>query len=282
MKKLLFFSIIYLSFQILSAQPEDKKLGKITFLMVDGEYEEAAKKTEKLREDSEYRKNGWMYYYMAQAYFEIAGMPELGEDYPKALKNSIKAAYKLAKYRSKPKENLQVWKDAQGFLSILKDSVITVSEIYYDTENYRKSAYYLKSATRFSPDDYGLWLMKGVYEIKSRNIGEGIKSIIFAMDSLNPEYIPYDVSTWTLIDALDEYTLIVKSGEYEKYFQTYKYNPGQKEIDRAMELKRIFMKLVEEEEVIDKDARKKESQTIYKTFRSDDTEDEDEDADEDE
>jgi len=280
MKKLLFFSILYLLFQALSAQPEDKKLGKITFLMVDGEYEEAVKKTEKLREDSEYRKNGWMYYYMSQAYFEIAGMPELAEDYPKALKNSIKAAYKLAKYRDKSNENLKVWQDAQGFISALKDSVITVSEIYYDTENYRKSAYYLKKATRFSPDDYGLWLMKGVYEIKSRNIGEGIKSIIFSMDSLNPEYIPYDVSTWTLIDALDEYVLIVQSGEYEKYFQSYKYNPGQKEIDRAMELKRIFMKLVEEEEVIDKDARKKESQTIYKTFRSDDGEDEDEDDDE--
>jgi tetratricopeptide (TPR) repeat protein len=133
MKKLLFFSILYLLFQALSAQPEDKKLGKITFLMVDGEYEEAVKKTEKLREDSEYRKNGWMYYYMSQAYFEIAGMPELAEDYPKALKNSIKAAYKLAKYRDKSNENLKVWQDAQGFISVLKDSVITVSEIYYHT-----------------------------------------------------------------------------------------------------------------------------------------------------
>ena len=277
MKKLLLLSILYFTFQVISAQPDDKKLGKITFLMVDGEYEDAVSKAEKLKEDPEYRKNGWVYYYLSQAYFEIAGMPELHDDYPKALKESIKAAYKLAKYKNKPKANLEVWDNAREFLSVLKDSVITVSEIYYDTENYRKSAYYLKSISRFSPDDYGVWLMKGVYEIKSRNIGEGVKSIILAMDSLNPEYVPYAASTWTLIDALDEFVLIVKSGEYDQYFKTYKYNPTQKDIDRAMELKKIFLTYVEEEEEIDKDERKKESETIYKTFRSDDVEEEGED-----
>jgi len=279
MKKLLIFSILYFAIQLLIAQPEDKKLGKITFLMVDGEYEDAVSKAEKLKEDSDYRKNAWVYYYLSQAYFEVAGTPELQEEYPKALKESVKAAYKLAKYRDKPKENLAVWEDSKEFLSVLKDSVITVSEIYYDNENYRKAAYYLKSISRFSPDDYGVWLMKGVYEIKSRNIGEGIKSIIFAMDSLNPEYVPYSASTSTLIDALDEFALIVKSGEYEKYFKTYKYNPTQKDIDRAMELKNIFMKYVKEE-VITKEDRKKDSETIYKTFRSDDEEEEDEEEDE--
>ncbi len=276
MKKLLIFSTLYLIVQLLNAQPEDKKLGKITFHMVDGEYEDAASKAEKLREDAEYRKNGWVYYYMSQAYFEIAGMPELQEDYPKAFKESLKAAYKLEKYKAKPEENIDVWNNAQEFLSILKDSAITVSEIYYDNEDYRKAAYYLKSITRFAPDDYGVWLMKGVYEIKSRNVGEGIKSIIFAMDSLTPEYIPDEVSAPTLVDALDEFALIVKSGEYDQYFKSYKYNPTQKDIDNAMDLKSIFMKYMKKDEVIDKEDRKKESEIIYKTFRSDDEEEEDE------
>lgn len=276
MKKLLFVSILYISAQLVTAQPTDKKLGKITFHMVDGEYEDAVFKCEKLKEDPEYRKNAWLYYYMSQAYFEVASDPGFNEEYPKALKSSLKAAYKLAKYRNKTDENVAVWDDAKEFLSILKDSVITVSEIYYDTENYRKAAYYLKSVSRFSPDDFGVWLMKGVYEIKSRNVGEGIKSIIFAMDSLNPEYIPYEASAWTLIDALDEFALIVKSGEYDQYFKTYKYNPTQEDIDNAMELKRIFMKYVEEE-APDKEERKKESETIYKTFRSDDVDEDEED-----
>tara|TARA_B110000503_G_scaffold141260_1_gene234218 strand:+ start:1250 stop:2086 length:837 start_codon:yes stop_codon:yes gene_type:complete len=277
MKKLLLFTILSLSIQLLIAQPEDKKISKITFSMVDGDYEDAADRAEKLKEDSEYRKNGWVYYYLSQAYFEIAGTPELQEDYPKALKESIKAAYKLEKYKHKPKENLEVYETAKEFLSVLKDSVITVSEIYYDNENYRKAAYYAKSITRFSPDDYGVWLMKGVYEVKSRNIGEGVKSMLLAMDSLNPAYVPDKSSAITLVDALDEYVLILKSGEYDQYFKTYKFNPTEKDIDRALELKKIFIKYVEQEKIITKEDRKKESETIYKTFKSDEEEEEEED-----
>ena len=271
MKKLLLFPILYLSIQLLIAQPEDKKLGKITFLMVDGEYEDAADKAEKLKEDPEYRKNAWVYFYLSQSYFEIASTPELQEDYPKALKESIKAASKLAKYKNKPKENLKVFENASEFLSVLKDSVIAVSEIYYDNEDFRKAAYFMKSITRFSPDDYGVWLMKGVYEVKSRNIGEGVKSMLLAMDSLNEAYVPDEVSALTLVNALDEYVLILKSGEYDQYFKTYKFNPTQKDIDRALELKKFFMKYVEEL-IITKEDRKKDSETIYKTFRSDDEE----------
>lgn len=271
MKKLLLFPILYLSIQLLIAQPEDKKLGKITFLMVDGEYEDAADKAEKLKEDPEYRKNAWVYFYLSQSYFEIASTPELQEDYPKALKESIKAASKLAKYKNKPKENLKVFENASEFLLVLKDSVIAVSEIYYDNEDFRKAAYFMKSITRFSPDDYGVWLMKGVYEVKSRNIGEGVKSMLLAMDSLNEAYVPDEVSALTLVNALDEYVLILKSGEYDQYFKTYKFNPTQKDIDRALELKKFFMKYVEEL-IITKEDRKKDSETIYKTFRSDDEE----------
>ncbi|MDA9312277.1 hypothetical protein N8371_08975 [Vicingaceae bacterium] len=271
MKKLLLFPILYLSIQLLIAQPEDKKLGKITFLMVDGEYEDAADKAEKLKEDPEYRKNAWVYFYLSQSYFEIASTPELQEDYPKALKESIKAASKLAKYKNKPKENLKVFENASEFLLVLKDSVIAVSEIYYDNEDFRKAAYFMKSITRFSPDDYGVWLMKGVYEVKSRNIGEGVKSMLLAMDSLNEAYVPDEVSALTLVNALDEYVLILKSGEYDQYFKTYKFNPTQKDIDRALELKKFFMKYVEEV-IITKEDRKKDSETIYKTFRSDDEE----------
>ena len=83
----------------LIAQPSDKKVAKIAFEMVDGEYEDAAYKAEKLLDDSEYRKNGWAYYYLAQAYYEIAKRPEFAEEYPKALKDALKATYKLSKYR---------------------------------------------------------------------------------------------------------------------------------------------------------------------------------------
>lgn len=277
MKKLGLLIALSIIFQFVNAQPSDKKISKITFLMVDGKYQDAAYKADKLTEDSEYRKNAWVYYYLAQSNYEIAAKPELQEEYPKALKESLKAAYKLYKYRDKTEENEEVYRDAKDFLSILKDSVIKVSEIYYDNDNPRKAAYYVKKITKFDEEDYAMWLMKGVYEIKSRNIGEGVKSIIFAMDSIDTDYVPDPVSAATLVDALDEFALIVKSGEYDKYFSAYKFEPTEKDVQEALAMKEHFKKYLPENNSVTKEDRKKESEIIYKTFRSDDDEDDDDD-----
>lgn len=276
MKKFTLIAISLMLFTGLSAQPEDKKIAKIAFEMVDGEYQDAAYKAEKLLEDSEYRRNGWAYYYLAQAYFEIAKKPELQEEFPKAIKDALKATYKMAKYRDKTDENMEVYQESKEFRSALKDSVITISEIYYDNENPRKAAYYLGKIVKYDEDDYALWLMKGVYEIKSRNMGEGIKSILHAMDSIDENYVPDEVSAQTLVDGLEEYALLLKSGEYDKYFSTYKFEPTQKDIDNALVLKEEFKKYIKGE-VVAKEDRKKESETIFKTFRSDESEDEDDD-----
>ncbi len=262
-------------FSIANAQPEDKKINKITFLMVDSKFEDAAAKSFKLISDPEYRKNAWAYYYLSQSYFEIAKLPELQEDYPNALKESLKAAYKLNKYKNKPAENYAVFEEAQEYLGKLKDSVITVSEIYYDNKNPRKAAYYLGKIVKFDPDDYAVWLMKGVYEIKSRNMGEGIKSILFAMDSINAEYKPDEPSRQTMVDALEEYAMIIKSGEYDKYFAAYKFKPTPADVSEALTLKEKMKEYLNEEEIIDKEDRQKESETIFKTFRSDEETDDD-------
>jgi tetratricopeptide (TPR) repeat protein len=276
MKKITLLSILSLLVASVIAQPEDKKISKITFLMVDGKYQDAAYKATKLIDDPEYRRNAWAYFYLSQSYYEIAKKPELQEEYPNALKESLKAAYKLAKYKDKTDENVEVYKDAQEFLSELKDSVITVSEIYYDNENPRKAAYYLKKIVKFDPDDYAIWLMKGVYEIKSRNIGEGVKSILMALDSIDQNYVPDEVSAQTMVDALEEYALIIKSGEYDKYFAAYKFEPTEADVQEALSMKEEFKKYVIGE-VVNKEERKKESETIYKTFRSDEEDDEDDD-----
>ncbi|MAY84470.1 MAG: hypothetical protein CMP59_10095 [Flavobacteriales bacterium] len=257
----------------LIAQPSDKKVAKIAFEMVDGEYEDAAYKAEKLLDDSEYRKNGWAYYYLAQAYYEIAKRPEFAEEYPKALKDALKATYKLSKYRDEDEENMAVYNESEDFRKELKDTVITISEIYYDNDNPRKAAYYLKKILKYDEDDYALWLMKGVYEIKSRNIGEGIKSIMLAMDSIDENYVPDEESAQTMVDALEEYALILQSGEYERYFSAYKFEPTQSDIDEALAMKEEFKKFIKGP-VVDKEDRKKESETIFKTFRSEPDEEE--------
>ena len=281
MKNILIPGLILFAFATVQAQPEDKKISKITFMMVDGKYEDAAYKTEKLREDSEYRRNGWVYFYMSQSYYEIAKKPELQEDYPRAMKEALKAAYKLSKYRDKTDENMEVFKDAQEYLTELKDSAITISEIFYDNDNPRKAAYYLGKIVKFDEDDYAVWLMKGVYEIKSRNIGEGVKSILMAMDSINnnPDYKPDGVSAQTMVDALEEYALLIKSGEYDKYFSAYKFEPTEADVQKALAMSEEYKKYIVGEKV-DKVERKKESETIYKSFKSEDIE-EDSDSDDD-
>tara|TARA_B100001109_G_C18857531_1_gene472399 strand:+ start:1234 stop:2067 length:834 start_codon:yes stop_codon:yes gene_type:complete len=258
------------------AQPTDKKIAKVTFEMVDGKYEDAAFKAEKLLEDAEYRKNAWLWYYKAQSFYEIAKKAELSEDYPNAFKESLKAAYKLNKYHDDTEENEEVYKEAKEFLALLKDSAITLSEIYYDNDNPRKAAYYLKKVLKFAPNDYAVQLMAGVYQVKSRNMGEGIKNIVAALDSIDASYIPDEVSAQTLVDGLDEYALIIKSGEYDKYFSAYKFNPTESDVNEALTLKEEFKKYIVGE-VVTKEDRKKESETIYKSFRSEDLEDDDDD-----
>lgn len=255
------------------AQPTDRKVSKVTFEMVDGKYEKAIKRTEKLLDDFEYRKNGWLYFYLAQSYFEVSKKMELADDYPRAFKNSLKAAYKLSKYRDEDEKNKSAYKEASEFLSTLKDSAITLSEIYYDNENPRKGAYYLKKVMKFDNNDYALQLMEGVYEIKARNIGAGIKNITAAIDSIDENYVPDPESAQTLVDALEEYALILKSGEYDKYFKAYKFEPTQSDIDKALAMKTDFKKYIVGKEV-SKEARKKDSEIIYKSFKSEDTKDE--------
>ena len=190
--------------------------------------------------------------------------------------DDVGQGYDLLQYE----ENKIAYREAQDLLTSLKDSIITLSEIYYDNENPRKAAYFLKRGVKFDPDDYALQLMEGVYEIKSRNIGEGIKNIMAALDSIDASYKPDEVSAQTLVDALEEYAMILKSGEYDRYFSAYKFEPTQKDIDDALAMSEEYKKYVKPEEMVSKEDRKKKSETIYKSFRSEDKEDNEEEEDE--
>ena len=261
-------------------QSDDKQISKIAFDMVDKNYVKAVDRAEKLQRDSEYRKNAWVYLYLSQGYYEIARDPQYMEDYSRAFKDALKAAYKLAKYSDDSEMNLKVYETHQDFLASLKDSAITLSEIYYDNENPRKAAYYLGRITKFDEDDYAVWLMKGVYEIHSRNIGEGVKSIKFAMENIDESYVPDPVSAQTLVDALEEYALIIKAGEYTKYFDAYKFEVNESQVPELLAMKEDFKKYIPGK-VVDVKERKEDSKVIYKSFKSEDKDDNvEEDSDE--
>ncbi len=272
---LLTLTITALSIGSITAQEEDKKLSKIAFLMVDGKYEDVVDKAEKLTEDSDYRRNPTTYMYLAQGYFELARNWEYQEDYPKAIKESLKGAYKMVKYATK-EENDKILKVNDDFLTQLKDTVIKISEIYYDTDNARKAAYYMGKIVKFDPDDYAVWLMKGVYEIKARNIGEGVKSIKLAMENINEGYVPDEVSAQTLVNGLEEWATLVKNGEYNKYFEAYKFEVNESQAPGILAMSKEMEKYLVGEKV-DVASRKKESEVIYKSFKSDETEDDEDD-----
>lgn len=278
MKKILLsLTIVALSLGSLSAQEEDKKLSKIAFLMVDGKYEDVVDKATKLTEDAEYRRNPTTYMYLSQGYFELARNWEYQEDYPNAIKESLKAAYKMVKYANK-EENEKILKINDDFLTKLKDTVIKISEIYYDTDNPRKAAYYMGKIIKFDPDDQSVMLMKGIYEIKSRNIGEGVKSIKSAMEKIDASYVPDEVSAQTLVNGLEEWATLVKNGEYNKYFEAYKFEVKESQAPGILSMSKDMEKYLVGEKV-DVESRKKESEVIYKSFKSD-TDEEEEDDDE--
>lgn len=276
MKKILMtLAILFLYTIGVKAQEEDKKLSKIAFLMVDGKYEDAMQKAEKLTEDDDYRRNPSAYLYLGKAYFELAKRPEFQEEYPKAIKESLKAAYKAVKYAEK-EENTKLLEVNHDYFTQLKDTCIKISEIYYDSDNPRKAAYYLDKVVKFDQDDYALWLMKGVYEIKSRNVGEGVKSIKLAMENINSSYVPDPVSAQTLVDGLEEWAALVRNGEYNKYFAAYKFEVNSGQAPSILALSSEMEKYLIAKKV-DKTERKKESEVIYKTFKSDpDDQEEDE------
>lgn len=266
---ILLFAIIFVTPTF--SQSNDKQINKMTFDMVEKKYENVIGRAEKLQRDSEYRKNPWVYLYLSQAYYEIASDPQYMEEYSKAFREALKAAYKLYKYSDESDLNLKVYQDHQSYLSKLKDSAITLSEIYYDNEDPRKAAYYLGRITRFDEDDYAVWLMKGVYEIHSRNIGEGVKSIMLAMENIDESYVPDEVSAQTLVDALEEYALIIKSGEYTRYFDAYKFEVDESQVPKLLAMKEDFKKYIVGK-VVDVEDRKEESKVVYKSFRSEDKE----------
>lgn len=276
MKKIIFsLTIITLSVGSLFAQEDDKKLSKIAFLMVDGKFEDVVNKAEKLAEDPEYRRNPTTYMYISQGYFELARNWEYQEDYPDAIKESLKAAYKMVKYAEK-EENEKILKVNNDFLSQLKDTVIKISEIYYDTDNPRKAAYYMAKIVKFDPDDYSVWLMKGVYELKARNVGEGVKSIKLAMENIDASYVPEEVSAQTLVNGLEEWATLVKNGEYNKYFEAYKFEVSESQAPGILSMSKSMEQFLVGEKV-DVESRKEESEVIYKSFKSDAEEEEEDD-----
>jgi tetratricopeptide (TPR) repeat protein len=180
------------------AQKDGKKIDELTFLFVDGKYEDIISKTEGLMQNASYKKHPLIYVYASMAYYEMSRLPgkfdvgEKGSKYPKPLKMAQKHLYKFVKVDAKAKkyyEN-QFIDDYKEYYIQLADTSNKLAQMLYLNEKYGKAASIYKNAFRGIPNDPVLLLWQGISEMKSKNSVEGKKDLALAMKTIDKDFVP--------------------------------------------------------------------------------------------
>lgn len=178
-----------------NAQEEDP-YKDILFMIIDGDYEKAASKAEKITEKDKTKREPVPYIYASMAYFEMSKKEEFQDDYPRAFRDAIKYAYKAKRY---DKEN-EYMPQHSNYINELKAEIMKEATFQYQSENWRKSITYSKYVTRIDPEDISALLLKGVAEVKSRNAYQA-KSTFEEADQALENFSSSDVS----LDSKDAY-----------------------------------------------------------------------------
>lgn len=205
MKSVLIFSLLLISGSLFAQNEE--KMKEILFMVVDGDYEKAIKKSEKFTENKDTRREPLPYLYSAMAYYEMSKSEEFQEDYPRAFRDAIKNAYKFRRYD----ESNTYAPQHQSFLSDLKRDVMREAMFYYSEGDYRRSSTYSKYLTRIDPYDVTGFIMKGLGEAKSRNEYQAVKTFEEAgamLDNLSTDLTLDEKES--LKTALQEYVTYAK------------------------------------------------------------------------
>ena len=237
--------ISLLLFNKINAQSNDKKLDKkideLIFLYVDEKYDKMVYKAISLGESDAYKKNPLPFIYASMGYFQISKRPDKykqgkGEEFEKALKTAQKYLYTFNKKDSKANE---YYNDYLEFYDLIADTSNKVAQHFFLMEDYRKAAKEYKNAVKSLPNDPILLLWEGICEVKSNNFSEGDKNILLALDKINKDFVPSDVTAGVLAHGM----LIVseyfaqkgdvsnsnKAGELVQVFK--KFDPD--ELDKA-------------------------------------------------
>ncbi len=136
----------------------------ILFMIIDGDYEKAFSKADKITERDKTDREPIPYIYASMALFEMSKMEKYQEDYPRAFRDAIKYAYKAKRY---DEENALA--EHQNYINELKAEVMQEARFQFESENWRKSITYSKYVNRIDPDDISAMLLKGVAEVRGRN-----------------------------------------------------------------------------------------------------------------
>lgn len=156
---------------------------KMEKLFMEEKYEDVAYKGEKMLENDKYKKDPEIILYVAMAWYEISQSndPEVKEEFPKALADAMKYAYKFARY---DKEG--VWaEDNADFLDDLAKAGVADAAQWVDDDRKRRNAVKIyKDMSKAMPNDPNVLFYKGVLEYMNRNVGQADRDIPEAMGML--------------------------------------------------------------------------------------------------
>ena len=272
MKQLIF--LVFLSFLYVStsfAQSDDKKIDDLIFLYVDEKYDKCVDKSLSLAGNDKYKKHPLPYMYASMGYYQMSRRPDKfpiakGEEYQKPLKYAQKYCYTFLK--KDRKENLY-YNDYLEYYDLLADTSNKLGQHYFLIEDYRKAASNYKYAYRAINKDPILQLWQGICEVKSRNTVEGEKNMLAALEKIDENFQPSEVTSGVLAHGM----LLVS-----EYFSQ---SGDATSSTKAKKLVEVFKKYdpdeLDKQKMDERKEKAKEDDKVMRKFYSEDDEDDDDD-----
>ena len=158
------FSLLALVFALFSsisdAEAQDPKYSRMLEDLVDEKYERVLFRAIGFTEKDNTKKHPEPYGYMARAYLKIhqSDDPELKENYPKALKESLKYCTKFIK---KDKE-MEYVPDQLDFIEELRAETIAQADTEMDAEKYTRAKSLYSYLTKLDKSDPAAYVMLGL------------------------------------------------------------------------------------------------------------------------
>ena len=176
-KQLILLTLFLSHFMLATvSQTNENNYMDLLVLLVDENYEKCLKKSIKLTENQDSRKEALPYLYASMAYFEMSRDNKFITDYPKAFNSSI--SY-LGKYRKKD-PSFQYKEDAQGYIEKIKFILaedIENNKLMYKEKAPKKNKGTYKKIAKMDPNDRSIVVLQGIAEYESMSKSEGRRTL---------------------------------------------------------------------------------------------------------
>lgn len=191
-----------------TAQIVDSEFQKLFDLYAMEDYEKCLVKAESYTRKDKYSREAEPYLYMALCLYHAHVSPEkFDKEYPDALKEALKYAYK---FRKKDKQG-ELYDANKFLLDKIREEALNQAKFYFNDGDYRKASSEFSRILKVMPDDINIIFVTGVSLIEAKNLGEGQKYVNQAIDSLEvfekeKRFVKDEVTNLMLIKSFISYT----------------------------------------------------------------------------